>query len=89
MFPDTGAQVGSEHAGIESQYSIEVTGLPAFTSSAGSFTLGFNEFDSGPNFGPDNVNYLTPAVNVRVQLVGSSDQTHPCLLYTSPSPRDS
>ena len=70
MFPDTGAQVGSEHAGIESQYSIEVTGLPAFTSSAGSFTLGFNEFDSGPNFGPDNVNYL-------------------CLLYTSPSPRDS
>ena len=74
QFPMAIGQIQNGHPGIPSRYNIEVQGLQDFTSVAASFSLALtDQFDTGPNYGPDLVSFRTPAVDLRSQLLMSSD----------------
>ena len=75
QFPTTlNPSIQSIHGGVPSVYNIEVQGLQAFTSIAASFNIAVtDQFDSGPNYGGDLINFQTPAVDLRTQLLMSND----------------
>ena len=76
QFPNTPFNITTVHGGARSTYQIAVQNLPEFTSTASAFELALlDPFSSGPNYGNPNVVFNSPAVNFRVRLINSSDNT--------------
>ena len=75
-FQNRTVQIQNNHAGTPTVDEVQVSGLLPFVSNAASFQLTFMDgFDSGANAGLDDVNFRTRPVNVRIQLLESSDPT--------------
>ena len=72
----SGRILASEETGTDSTLATSV-------SSSGSYYIGVSD---GASFGVEDASY---SINVTTSSsFGGSNDDHPCLLYTSPSPRD-